>query len=48
MEVVPIVWGMPDEELFESADRGEVALGGCIVTGEDPHYECRRCSSRWA
>ena len=26
--VIPIVYGYPSEELFEAAERGEVALGG--------------------
>lgn len=26
--VLPIVYGYPSEELFEAAERGEVALGG--------------------
>ena len=26
--VIPIVYGYPSEELFEAAERGEIALGG--------------------
>ncbi len=28
---IPIVYGLPSGELFEAADRGEVALGGCEI-----------------
>lgn len=38
---VPIVYGLPDVELFDAADRGEVALGGCIVGDDDPTHECQ-------
>ena len=48
VDVAQIVWGLPDEELFASAERGEVALGGCIVTDADPNRECRQCGVRWA
>ena len=38
---VPIAYGYPDLELFEAADRGEVALGGCVIGKDDPTHECR-------
>ncbi|HEY5231288.1 MAG TPA: hypothetical protein VIJ11_10410 [Galbitalea sp.] len=53
---VPIVYGMPGFDLFEAADRGEVALGGCIVDDELPTWRCTndecglefgRLSPRW-
>ena len=45
-----IVYGLPDQELFAASERGEVALGGCIVGDESPDYECRGCGSAlpWA
>lgn len=43
-ELVPLVWGMPDLELFEAAERGEAAIGGCIVPdGPWPQWHCKRC-----
>lgn len=42
---VPIVFGLPDGELEELADRGEVILGGCVVTGNDPRWRCRSCGA---
>jgi hypothetical protein len=45
--VVRIVYGYPSEELREEAERGEVALGGCCVTGDDPTHLCRACEHRW-
>lgn len=36
VKVLPIVYGLPDKTLFDRAKRGEVALGGCVITGFDP------------
>jgi len=45
-DVIPIVYGMPDFDLAEAEQRGEVILGGCIVIlGEDPQGRCRRCDA---
>jgi hypothetical protein len=41
--MLPIVFGYPGHETFEAADRGEIALGGCIVRGEDPTHRCTAC-----
>jgi hypothetical protein len=37
---VRIVYGYPDVELFESGRRGEVIIGGCVVSGDDPTHGC--------
>jgi hypothetical protein len=44
-DAVPIVYGLPDHELFAASGRGEVALGGCVIGDESPDYECRGCGS---
>ena len=41
--IVRIVYGLPGPELFEKAERGEVMLGGCIITGNDPAHGCLEC-----
>ena len=46
-KLLPIVYGEPGPELFEKADKGEVILGGCIVTGLDPQKECAECGFRF-
>jgi hypothetical protein len=38
---VPIVYGLPSYDLFDAADRGEVALGGCMVEDDQPTRACR-------
>ena len=45
--VVPIVFGYPNEELLESAARGEVSLGGCCVAADDPEWRCKDCEHEW-
>lgn len=45
--LVPIVYGYPDSDLFESAKRGEVALGGCVLEERDPDVQCRACRTRF-
>ena len=39
----PMVFGYPSRELIAAADRGSVALGGCVMTGEDPTHQCTAC-----
>ena len=46
-EVLRIVYGLPDHELAEQARQGKVALGGCVITGEDPEWRCGRCGHEW-
>jgi hypothetical protein len=36
--LVPLVMGLPRPETVERAKRGEVILGGCIVSGFEPKY----------
>ena len=44
-ESTPILYGYPTNEAFEAAQRGEIALGGCIVGDESPDFECRGCGA---
>jgi hypothetical protein len=46
-DTVPIVYGMPSPEVFEAAERGELAIGGCAVEPDNPHWFCRACEHRW-
>lgn len=36
--LVPLVMGFPEPETAQRAKRGEVILGGCIVSGFEPKY----------
>ena len=37
-KIVPLVMGLPMDATLERAVRGEVILGGCVVTGFQPKY----------
>lgn len=45
--IVPIIYGEPSEEVFEKYSKGEVMLGGCCITGDDPEWECNKCGQRF-
>ena len=44
---VPLIWGLPDVEGMQLAERGLVALGGCMVPDESPVLHCRACGLDW-
>ena len=46
-DALPIVRGLPTEELFELERQGRVALGGCVVGDHDPEFRCRQCGEEW-
>ena len=54
--LLPIVYGYPIPETFERSKRGEVMLGGCIVTTvidpefgtvSDPELGCPACERKF-
>lgn len=45
-DVRPIVYGYPSEEATDAEERGEVILGGCLVSEGQPEWVCIKC--RWA
>jgi hypothetical protein len=42
-----IVYGMPSYELYEEAEQGKVALGGCCIMEDAPQYFCKDCNYKW-
>ena len=46
-EALPIVYGYPGAETVEAADQGKIILGGCVLAGNDPHWQCSACGHRW-
>jgi hypothetical protein len=46
-EIARIIYGYREPELFEDKDRGDVVLGGCCVTENDPEWHCRACEHEW-
>jgi hypothetical protein len=46
-KLVPIVYGMPNEELFNDVEQGKFLLGGCDITGFDPTWGCPEFECGW-
>lgn len=46
VESTPILWGLPSSDGFEAAKRGDVVLGGCLVSESDPSHICPLCGTR--
>ncbi len=44
-DAIRILYGYPGGDMWESEQRGEIRLGGCLVGPESPDYECRGCGS---
>jgi hypothetical protein len=44
-----IFWGLPGniEEIEKEIRKKKVVLGGCIVSENDPKWECTDCQFRW-
>jgi hypothetical protein len=47
---VEIIYGYPSAELGEASNRGDVALGGCVLPdgGNTPTRECTGCGQQWS
>ena len=39
-KAVPILYGMPTFDAFQRAERGELAIGGCILSDDAPAWQC--------
>ena len=45
--VATIAFGYPSPEMINAAERGEIVLGGCCVTEDDPKWHCKDCAHEW-
>jgi hypothetical protein len=41
--LTPVAYGFPTLDTFEAAERGEVLLGGCVLSDDLPELDCRSC-----
>jgi DNA-directed RNA polymerase subunit RPC12/RpoP len=43
--IAKIVYGLPhfSDEERRDVELGKIVLGGCVLTGEDPVWECADC-----
>ncbi len=46
-DIVRIMYGLPTIETEQAAQRGEVALGGCVINAAQPERLCRTCGQRF-
>ena len=46
-KVLPILYGLPSDEMVEASVRGKIALGGCAVFPGNPDYTCNNCGHEW-
>lgn len=46
-EVIPVSYGYPLPTGIERANKGEIYLGGCMVSDCDPLWHCRRCKKEF-
>ena len=44
---VPLIWGLPDPGSMALAERGLLALGGCMVGPDEPTIAWRACGLHW-
>ncbi len=44
-ELIPIAYGLPGEDMWNAAQRGEIRLGGCCVYPDMPTSACRECGT---
>jgi hypothetical protein len=42
-ELHAIAYGYPSPEMMEAEERGEIALGGCVVYDDAPRWTCPGC-----
>jgi hypothetical protein len=42
-----IAYGYPTYEMFLASERGEFALGGCVIEADSPTCACGACGHRW-
>ena len=46
-ELIKIVYGMPSNEMFQKAEKGEIYLGGCIILPNNAVYYCSKCEKKY-
>jgi len=40
---IKISYGFPSGEMFQAYERGEIILGGCLMSRWSPTSQCRKC-----
>ena len=42
-QLIPIIYGLPTHEMFLKQEKGELILGGCVISPNDPKCYCKKC-----
>lgn len=45
---MPVVYGLPDDDLIAAAEAGLVWIGGCVVPTDVEVSTCPRCGELWS
>jgi len=47
--IAEILWGYPSnvESIENELEQKEIVLGGCLITNNDPKWECNSCHHKW-
>ena len=46
-ELLLIVYGYPTKVAEEAAKKGDILLGGCCITDNDPAFGCKLCGAKF-
>ena len=47
LDVAKIIYGYPTVETLKEQEKGEIKLGGCVITENCPQYHCNECETEW-
>jgi hypothetical protein len=47
-EMTPIIYGLPSFDMHERQSRGEMRLGGCMVSRFSPNWYCPTCDQSFS
>lgn len=47
--IAEIFWGYPaiNQDVEDALEKKEIVFGGCIISENDPKWECNNCNHRW-
>jgi len=46
-DIIPIIYGYPNDNLMSASRDGNVSLGGCRFSSDAPNYACKDCGHSW-
>jgi len=45
--IIKIIYGMVGPEMGEAENSGEIRLGGCCITDDNPTHYCKDCKTEF-